>query len=155
MCEKPKKAEGPEPAGEPAKPETNDIPLHSRGDVVVIHQESAAKAPPQKRIHPRRPLPPVPESRGEAVPRRAVRKTKPIRKASAANRGRGTTATNAMLEANPAASGARVAAARLVETLGWQKSPNARSPADRLVAAKRRPAARWCDYARGLAARTD
>ncbi len=53
---------------EPAQPEANEVPLRSAGDVVVVHQESAARAPRQKQIHPRRPLPRIPISRGE-VPR--------------------------------------------------------------------------------------
>ncbi|MGO9466826.1 MAG: hypothetical protein ACLQIB_24505 [Isosphaeraceae bacterium] len=51
---------------QPAHPAANEVPLRSAGDVVVVHQESAAKAPPEKQIHPRRPLPLIPISRGEA-----------------------------------------------------------------------------------------
>ncbi len=58
MKEKRKKPDRPE--DEPAPPETNEVPLRSAGDAVVVHQESAAKAPPQKQIHPRRPLPRIP-----------------------------------------------------------------------------------------------
>jgi len=63
------KAKGKKPGQsekEPAQPEANEVPLRSMGDVVVVHQESPAKAPPQKQIHPRRPLPRIPKSRGEA-----------------------------------------------------------------------------------------
>src|SRR5205085_2781040 len=38
------------------------MPLKPVGEVVVTHEEAAAKQPPDKKIHPRRPLPPVPKS---------------------------------------------------------------------------------------------
>jgi hypothetical protein len=38
-----------------------DAPLEPAGEVVVSHEERAAKPSPGKQIHRRRPLPPVPE----------------------------------------------------------------------------------------------
>ena len=38
------------------------ITLRSAGEVVITHRESAEKAPKDKRIHPRRPMPKVPEA---------------------------------------------------------------------------------------------
>jgi hypothetical protein len=40
---------------------TNDVPLQPAGEIVVSHEEAASKPSPEKQIHPRRPLPPVPE----------------------------------------------------------------------------------------------
>jgi hypothetical protein len=44
----------------PAAPE-KPVPLQPAGEVVVTPEPCAPKAPPGKTIHPRRPLPPVPE----------------------------------------------------------------------------------------------
>lgn len=41
---------------------TNDPALKPAGEVVLGHEESAAKAPAGKQIHRRRPLPPVPDA---------------------------------------------------------------------------------------------
>lgn len=56
----------PEPPQDPA-PETpsepEEITLRPAGEVEVEHKESAPPAPREKQIHPRRPLPRVPESK--------------------------------------------------------------------------------------------
>jgi hypothetical protein len=44
----------------PPKPNTH-VPLQPAGEAVVNLDEAAAKPPPAKKIHPRRPLPPIPE----------------------------------------------------------------------------------------------
>jgi len=41
------------------KGSTGQFSLRSAGEAVVTHREEAAPAPPNKRIHARRPLPPV------------------------------------------------------------------------------------------------
>lgn len=41
------------------------IRLESSGEVVVTHQPVPPKGPPEKQIHPRRPLPLVPDARTE------------------------------------------------------------------------------------------
>jgi hypothetical protein len=42
-----------------------EISLKPAGEVVVTHEDMPAKLPEDKRIHPRRPLPPVPEAPSE------------------------------------------------------------------------------------------
>jgi hypothetical protein len=42
---------------------TGNFSLTSSGEVVVSHQQEATRAPEGKRIHPRRPVPPVPLTR--------------------------------------------------------------------------------------------
>jgi hypothetical protein len=44
---------------------TGQLSLKSSGEVVLNYEETAAKAPEGKRIHPRRPVPSVPEARSE------------------------------------------------------------------------------------------
>jgi hypothetical protein len=53
----PKKAQS-SPSGE-----LDETRLESAGEVVVTHYTTPPKTRPDKSIHPRRPLPPVPESR--------------------------------------------------------------------------------------------
>jgi len=45
------------------KSPTGEFILESSGEVVVTHLPSPPKGPPEKKIHPRRPLPPVPDAR--------------------------------------------------------------------------------------------
>jgi hypothetical protein len=56
--------------GKPEKPvnpptKTDEIVLQPSGEVVVRHEEQAARAPEGKQIHPRRMLPLIPEARPE------------------------------------------------------------------------------------------
>jgi hypothetical protein len=44
----------------PPTDKKKDQPVPVVGEAVVTHQEVAAPQPPEKSIHPRRPLPPVP-----------------------------------------------------------------------------------------------
>jgi len=45
--------------------QAGDASLQPSGEVVLSHQETAAKAPTGKQIHPRRPLPLVPEGESQ------------------------------------------------------------------------------------------
>jgi hypothetical protein len=45
-----------------------EITLQPSGEVVVTHTETAAKAPEGKQIHPRRPLPRIPEAAAKQGP---------------------------------------------------------------------------------------
>lgn len=49
---------------QPSQPSSgpNAFRLRAAGEVVVTHKETAAKAPASKHIHPRRPLPLIPEA---------------------------------------------------------------------------------------------
>jgi hypothetical protein len=49
-------------------PPPGEIPLQSPEETTVEYLPSAPKGPPGKRIHPRRPLPPVPEGTPEPDP---------------------------------------------------------------------------------------
>ena len=58
-----------DPAARPSAAETaREIVLEPAGEVVTTAEELAAKAPSGKQIHPRRPLPLVPEARPAPVP---------------------------------------------------------------------------------------
>ena len=45
------------------KKTAESAPLPSRGEIEIPYSESLPEAPPDKTIHPRRPLPPVPPPR--------------------------------------------------------------------------------------------
>ncbi len=64
MGTKESKAQG---AGNPVETSssTGELTLTSLGEVVVSHQQEAARAPEGKRIHARRPIPPVPVTRSQ------------------------------------------------------------------------------------------
>ena len=47
-----------------------EVVLEPAGEVVITPEETAARAPEGKRIHPRRPLPPVPDARPGPGPKR-------------------------------------------------------------------------------------
>ena len=54
----PKKKNDPK---EKRKDDTAECPLESRGEAVVSHEAEPPRVPKGKRIHPRRPAPPVPD----------------------------------------------------------------------------------------------
>jgi hypothetical protein len=54
------------PADKPKAPE--EITLQPSGEVVVTHTGTAARAPEGKQIHPRRPLPRIPEAPAKRGP---------------------------------------------------------------------------------------
>jgi hypothetical protein len=56
-----RKPKEPQPSATPLLPKEG-APLQPAGEIVVSPQETAAQAPAGKRIHQRRPLPPVPEA---------------------------------------------------------------------------------------------
>ena len=56
-----------EPTPKPTD-QTGAVPLQPAGEVIVSHEETAAKPPPGKQIHRRRPLPPVPEKDAKQSP---------------------------------------------------------------------------------------
>ena len=47
------------------QPREDEVSLESSGEVVVIPKASLPKPPEDKRIHPRRPLPPIPDAPDE------------------------------------------------------------------------------------------
>ena len=55
------------PANEPGSPA--GTPLKPAGNMTVRHEDKPPEAPEVRRIHPRRPLPAVPESVPEGSPR--------------------------------------------------------------------------------------
>jgi hypothetical protein len=67
MANKNWKDEEQEPPPKSSVP-ANDPRLLPAGEVVVSQEETAAKAPPDKRIHPRRALPPVPDKGLQQTP---------------------------------------------------------------------------------------
>jgi hypothetical protein len=44
-----------------SSPQTGESILESPGEVVVTHSDTPPKKPADKKIHPRRPLPPIPQ----------------------------------------------------------------------------------------------
>lgn len=48
-----------------SQPRQDEVSLEPSGEVVVIPKASLPKAPEDKRIHPRRPLPPIPDAPDE------------------------------------------------------------------------------------------
>jgi hypothetical protein len=58
----------PEPGDEPSQKKPlrpGEVRLKPAGEATVKHEECAPEPPVDKRIHPRRPLPPVPEKPAE------------------------------------------------------------------------------------------
>jgi hypothetical protein len=48
-----------------SQPRQDEVSLEPAGEVVVIPETSLPKPPEDKRIHPRRPLPPIPDAPAE------------------------------------------------------------------------------------------
>jgi len=44
------------------QPQQEDVSLESSGDVIIVPKKSLPMPPKDKRIHPRRPLPQIPET---------------------------------------------------------------------------------------------